>query len=79
MLGLLGDDHFKAIGFVGDQRPLKIYDIAQIMGYGDEEEWLKSDVWLSMILMMNNKNYYKYLNYFFFMYFVYQNSKAKIL
>lgn len=39
---LLEDDHFKPIGFVGDQTPLKIDDIAQVMDNGDKEE-LESD------------------------------------
>lgn len=40
---LLEDDNFKPIGFVGDQTPLKIDDIVQIMDNGHEEELLESD------------------------------------
>lgn len=39
---VIEDDHFKSIGFVGDQTPLKIDDIAQVMDNGDGED-LESD------------------------------------
>ncbi|XP_057655684.1 myrosinase 1-like isoform X1 [Diorhabda carinulata] len=37
------NDHLKPIGFVEDQTPLKIYDTAPIMDYGNAEELLESD------------------------------------
>ncbi|GBP64492.1 hypothetical protein EVAR_49289_1 [Eumeta japonica] len=41
------DDVYEAIGFVGDQTPLKVDDITQIMTNGGEEELLDSDVQFS--------------------------------
>ena len=44
---VLDDDVYEPIGFVGDQTPLKIDDIAQTMSNGGEEELLESDVQFS--------------------------------